>query len=950
MGRIEELEGSLHHHQQTIDTKVEQLNGLLGQLDAHAAAANQASAEGLSANNAKLREAVEQADPVDAADWRAPSWDNWQPEIRTDTWYRVRVGAVNDKRSNTLLSPEWIPFIGGPGSTVIRTAGGQGATTGAQLLQSLLMRTAALLPHHCVLHLLDPGGGGKAFPMARHLPNVERGSSDLRRDLDVVTDQIRRIIETYLDASTPTFHELGEAIRLSESFHLVFAADFPNRYDSRAIESLNYIAETGPTAGVHLFVHHHLDHAPPNDMAASAFPAARVLDLRQRDRKLEGVEATFVPDAPPDGEQQQKVLNRLVSSAPREVAVPWTELSSADPDTWWQESSIERIEAPIGTAGVAAPLNVVFGVDGEGRPVAHGIVAASTGGGKSTFLHALITSLAVRYAPSELQLYLVDGKFGTEMADYRDLPHAAVVSLRTQPEMARSVLSDLVEELERRNALFQDAAVADLTAYRRQGHELARILLVVDEYQQFFEDDDDSTASDDLKKLAEQGRSAGVHILMGSQRFTVPKMRYRDAIFGNIHLRVAMQMMDEDVRALTEFGPKGRSIIEATCDRPGKIVLNARGGDDAANRAGRVALLDSDLRAQLIKQLCEKSRQAGRDDMPIVFNGASLPTLSANAILGRLRGLEDWPSREQLQDLARLPVAQNGLGIGDWLNGEQPLLACFGREFNVRGYATIALRRRPGEVITIVAPDGNVRTGVAATTLLGAVLTHDPQSLCVAILDHSVPQTEWSGVLGKSVADAIERAGFDVRVGTTDESSRSIIADLNEELRRRQALSGEELANEPSWLIVANDLDRVMALNHTEDLYGSEPTEDGLALNQLITSGPVSGMHTVIAAQAVGSLMRVVTRNVVAGSRYRVAQQLSEDHSFELMQSNAASKVMRPGDTLEAVLVLDTQSGQARRFMPHVAHRTDDLPNLVAEIDEEFVPVLAGRNHKRTRS
>lgn len=195
--------------------------------------------------------------------------------------------------------------------------------------------------------------------------------------------------------------------------------------------------------------------------------------------------------------------------------------------------------------------------------------------------------MACRYSPEELRLYLVDGKYGTEMAAYRNLPHAEVVSLNTEAELARSVLHELVDEMDRRNVLFQREGVPGLKEYRAGGHHMPRILLVVDEYQQFFEGDPDSSASDVLLKLSSQGRSAGIHLLMGSQSFSVKALRNRDEIFGNIHLRIAMQLTGDAVLGLTEFGPAGRKMIQSTCDRPGKLVINSRGGDDAGNKAGR---------------------------------------------------------------------------------------------------------------------------------------------------------------------------------------------------------------------------------------------------------------------------------------------------------------------------------------------------------------------------
>ncbi len=147
--------------------------------------------------------------------------------------------------------------------------------------------------------------------------------------------------------------------------------------------------------------------------------------------------------------------------------------------------------------------------------------------------------------------------------------------------MARSVLDDLVAEMARRNQTFGAHGVADLSAYRAAGQPggpLPRLLLVIDEYQQLFEGDREGEASANLLRLSQQGRSAGIHMLLSSQRIDPGQMLHRNEIFGNVHLRMAMQLAQSDTAALTEFGPSGRRMIALTCDRAGRVVHQRSGG------------------------------------------------------------------------------------------------------------------------------------------------------------------------------------------------------------------------------------------------------------------------------------------------------------------------------------------------------------------------------------
>ena len=87
----------------------------------------------------------------------------------------------------------------------------------------------------------------------------------------------------------------------------------------------------------------------------------------------------------------------------------------------------------------------------------HVLISGKTGSGKSTLLHVLITNLALRYSPDEVELYLVDFKKGVEFKAYArvDLPHARVVAIESEREFGLSVLQRLDAELRTRGDMFR---------------------------------------------------------------------------------------------------------------------------------------------------------------------------------------------------------------------------------------------------------------------------------------------------------------------------------------------------------------------------------------------------------------------------------------------------------------------------------------------------------------
>src|SRR5689334_7774831 len=197
----------------------------------------------LNENLRKLSEVLAARPLPSVAAWKEPRWNSWAPNA-SEAESLMRVGDLVEQRSNGKFTlPGYIPFIG-MNKTIIITGNGAALEASAALMQSLLIRTALMLPHQARYTLLDPAGNGIAFPMRRFLPMVQEHSGDVRRDLDQVITQIQRIIETYLDASVTSFEQVSPEIRINERFHFVFAADFPHRYDRRAIEALQSIANT----------------------------------------------------------------------------------------------------------------------------------------------------------------------------------------------------------------------------------------------------------------------------------------------------------------------------------------------------------------------------------------------------------------------------------------------------------------------------------------------------------------------------------------------------------------------------------------------------------------------------------------------------------------------------------------------------------------------------------
>ncbi len=883
------------------------------------------------------------------AGWGEQGWQSWEAGDSRDESV-IRAGDLVEKRSNgSFRVPGYVPFIGLNKTIII--SGGK-AEQAAALMQSLIVRTALMLPHQARYTLLDPAGNGIAFPMRRFLPHVQEHTGDVRRDLDQVIVQIQRVIETYLDATTTSFEAVPHEIRINERFQFVFAAQFPDHYDRRAIEALQSIANTGPVAGTYVFIHHNRSHELPRDMGMDGFKNAFTIDVDDASTSTQ-LQLALTADGPPTADLQTLVFKKLGEAKPPERIIEWEKVAGLPEEQWWTENSTRIIEAPIGARGGGDRLRLWFGVNHDNQPCAHGMLGAMTGAGKSNLYHSFISGLTVRYSPEELRVYLIDGKDGVEFQPYRVLPHAEVVSLRSSPELSRSVLAELIAEKERRNAIFVQAGVNDLTTYRAKGEpegRLPRILLLVDEYQELFEGDKDGVASNFLLQLSQQGRSAGIHMLLGSQRFGAAGMLNQTGIFGNIHLLLAMKMKVADTQALSEFGRRGKALI-ATCDLPGKIVVNDQGGDDAANVTGKVAYLPLSQLDQLLQSLTAKASSLPDESLPrrVVFNGKAQPSLIDNPYLSRLLRHSEWMSPTELAEFARQPVESGGLGIVDWFSEENPRAVWLGQQFNVRGQAMIVFRRRVSESALIIGGANAARYGMLAASLVSLAVNLDPTKTRFAVFDRSISGSRWHGVL-QSVSESLASAGFAISFAKEATKAESFLNELIVELDRRKAVPEDKAIAEPSFFIVLTELDGVESLRRKPDAYGGLASSPlGESLRRLYVEGPPLGMHTILSFSGVRPMINVIDeRRGLINFRHRVALQMSEDDSHTLTRGRKASQLQLEGPTPVCALYLDVENDASLRFKPYSSDpatvaQNEELIDQVRMIGE----TLAQRRNKQ---
>ncbi|WP_240796413.1 FtsK/SpoIIIE domain-containing protein [Streptomyces sp. RFCAC02] len=205
----------------------------------------------------------------------------------------------------------------------------------------------------------------------------------------------------------------------------------------------------------------------------------------------------------------------------------------------------------------------------------HGLIAGTTGSGKSELLQTLIASLAVMNRPDELTFVLVDYKGGSAFSECQELPHTLGMITDLDGHLVQRALASLNAELRRREEVLAEVGVKDHREYRAKRSRdpelppLPRLILVIDEFATLVRELPAFVPG--LISLAQRGRSLGLHLILATQR---PAGSVSNDIRANTNLRIALRVTDSTESQDVINTPAAAGISPAT---PGRALI--RRGD-----------------------------------------------------------------------------------------------------------------------------------------------------------------------------------------------------------------------------------------------------------------------------------------------------------------------------------------------------------------------------------
>ncbi|GAB3164822.1 hypothetical protein GCM10027059_21580 [Myceligenerans halotolerans] len=201
----------------------------------------------------------------------------------------------------------------------------------------------------------------------------------------------------------------------------------------------------------------------------------------------------------------------------------------------------------------------------------HLLVAGTTGSGKSELLRALVLGLALQHPPQHLILGLIDFKGGAGLGALTGLPHVVGQVTDLDAALAARALAGLRAELRRRKAVLAEQGVADVAALAPG--VVPRLVVVVDEFRALTDELPELLPG--LVRIAAQGRSLGVHLVLATQR---PAGAVSADVRANVTARLALRVTDP---------LESRDVVDCPdaaalpVDRPGRAVLRIGSGTPA---------------------------------------------------------------------------------------------------------------------------------------------------------------------------------------------------------------------------------------------------------------------------------------------------------------------------------------------------------------------------------
>lgn len=230
------------------------------------------------------------------------------------------------------------------------------------------------------------------------------------------------------------------------------------------------------------------------------------------------------------------------------------EVEELQASTRWQSANTAKsLAVPLGYRGKDDLVSLNLHERAHGP---HGLVAGTTGSGKSEIVQSYVLSLAINFAPEDVGFLPIDFKGGGMANLFVNLPHLLGSITNLDGAGSARALASIRAELQKRQRYFGKYGVNHINGYTKlykagkeiydseekkkyPSESLPHLFLISDEFAELKVNEPEFMA--ELVSTARIGRSLGVHLILATQK---PSGVVDDQIWSNSRFKLALKVQD----------------------------------------------------------------------------------------------------------------------------------------------------------------------------------------------------------------------------------------------------------------------------------------------------------------------------------------------------------------------------------------------------------------------
>lgn len=210
---------------------------------------------------------------------------------------------------------------------------------------------------------------------------------------------------------------------------------------------------------------------------------------------------------------------------------------------WKNHAAYKSLAVPIGVREQDNYVELNLHEKAHGP---HGLVAGTTGSGKSEIIQTYILSLAANFHPYEAGFLLIDYKGGGMANLFQNLPHLLGTITNLDGAASYRALVSIKSELARRQKIFSENGVNHINGYHKLyqlgevTEPLPHLFLISDEFAELKKEQPEFMK--ELVSTARIGRSLGIHLILATQK---PSGVVDEQIWTNSRFKLCLKVQNE---------------------------------------------------------------------------------------------------------------------------------------------------------------------------------------------------------------------------------------------------------------------------------------------------------------------------------------------------------------------------------------------------------------------